>query len=182
MITNSSIPTPTNKIILYLGLDVHKDSIVIAIASSDGEVRFYGTVGGKLADLDRALKKIQKAHPHAELRFCSEAGPTGYSLYRHLTQRKFHCIVVAPSKTPRKTGERVKTDRRDALTLARSFRAGDLIDGHPGHRPRTQSVSENANKSKRGVTEAAGGCSLDDSMVSRPQFVSSRNPDGVADP
>ncbi len=70
------------KIILYLGLDVHKDSI--AIASSTGETRFYGTVGGKLADLDRALKKIQQASPGAELRFCYEAGPTGYSLCRHL--------------------------------------------------------------------------------------------------
>lgn len=118
------------KIILYLGLDVHKDSIAIAIASSVGETRFYGTVGGKLADLDRAIKKIQQASPNAELRFCYEAGPTGYSLCRHLQKRGFVCIVVAPSLTPRKPSDLIKNDRRDALTLARGYRAGELTAIH----------------------------------------------------
>lgn len=118
------------KIIHYLGMDVHKDSIALAIAPSSGEVRFYGTLGGKLADLDRAIKKLQKAAPHAELRFCYEAGPTGYALYRHLKKRGWVCLVVAPSLTPRKASDRIKTDRRDALTLARNYRAGELTAIH----------------------------------------------------
>lgn len=110
------------KIIYYIGLDVHKESITVAIASSTGELRLYGKIGGKLSDVDRLIRKLQKAHPGIELRFCYEAGPTGFALCRHLTQRKFHCIVVAPfcGSKPH------KTDKRDAQDLARSFRAGDL--------------------------------------------------------
>jgi len=122
LITHDRDQTPMKKIIYYIGMDVHKDSITICIASSEGEVRPYGTLGGKLQDVDRFIKKLQKAHPGVQLRFCYEAGPTGFTLCRHLTQRKFHCIVVAPSTAPK----RLKTDRRDAQGLARAFRAGDL--------------------------------------------------------
>jgi transposase len=119
-----------NKIIHYIGLDVHKDSISVAIAVAGGDVRHYGKIGGKLADIDKLIKQFQKADVHTELRFCYEAGPTGYGLHRHLTKRKFACIVVAPSLTPRKASDRVKNDRRDAQTLARLYRAGELTSIH----------------------------------------------------
>jgi transposase len=113
-----------SKIIHHLGLDVHKDSISVAIAEPSGEVRHYGTIGGKLADVDRLIKKLHK--PDVELRFCYEAGPTGYVLQRHLQQQGFQCHVVAPSLIPKKPSDRVKTNRRDCLNLARLFRAGEL--------------------------------------------------------
>ena len=86
------------KIIHYLGLDVHKDSITIAPADKE-EVRHYGKIAGKLADLDKLIKKLQKNSPEIELRFCYEAGPTGYGLYRHLNKRKFKCheVVALPT-------------------------------------------------------------------------------------
>ena len=113
-----------NKIIHYLGLDVHKDSVAVAIAVQDGEVRAYGNIGGKLADMDRLIKKLEK--PGIELRFCYEAGPTGYVLCRHLRQQGYICQIVAPSLIPRKASDHVKTNRRDATQVARLYRAGEL--------------------------------------------------------
>jgi transposase len=116
-----------SKIIHFIGLDVHKDSIAVSIAPSDSqEVRFYGNIGGRLDDVDRLVKKFQEAHPGVELRFCYEAGPTGYPLCRHLRKKKCVCEVVAPSLIPKKPGERVKTNRRDSVSIARLFRAGEL--------------------------------------------------------
>ncbi len=116
-----------SKIIHFLGLDVHKESVSVSIAPSDSaEVRHYGQIGGTLDDLDRLVKRLQAAHPAVELRFCYEAGPTGYPLCRHLRQKQFVCEVVAPSLIPKKPGDRVKTNRRDADQLARLFRAGEL--------------------------------------------------------
>lgn len=110
--------------IRYVGLDVHKDSISIAVAESgQSEVRFLGKIPSDWASLHKQLKKIGEDHA---LKLCYEAGPTGYHLYRRLTQEGYDCIVVAPSKIPRKPGDRVKNDRRDALQLARCLRAGDL--------------------------------------------------------
>jgi transposase len=115
------------RIIHFLGLDVHKESISVSIAPGDStEVRHYGQIGGGLDDVDRLVKKLQAAAPAAELRFCYEAGPTGYPLCRHLRKRGFVCEVVAPSLIPKKPGDRVKTNRRDADQLARLFRAGEL--------------------------------------------------------
>ena len=113
-----------NKIIHYQGFDVHKDSIAVSIAEQGGELRFYGNIGGKLADVDRLVKKLQK--PGVELRFCYEAGPTGYVLCRHLRKQGYICEVVAPSLIPKKPSDRVKTNRRDSTQLARLYRAGEL--------------------------------------------------------
>jgi transposase len=115
------------KIIHFLGLDVHKESVAVSIAPSNStELRHYGTIGGRLDDLDGVIKKLQAAAPDVELRFCYEAGPTGYPLCRHLRKQGFQCEVVAPSLIPKKASDRVKTNRRDSLQLARLFRAGEL--------------------------------------------------------
>jgi len=114
------------RITVHVGLDVHKDSIEIALAdgTQEGEVRHYGRIGGDLASLDRAVRQLGGAQ--RSLVFSYEAGPCGYAIYRHLTAQGHVCHVVAPSMTPRRPGERIKTDRRDCIKLARLARAGEL--------------------------------------------------------
>ena len=113
---------------LYLGLDVHKDSITIAIAMGgrNGEVRLYGTISNDLHAMEKALTKIRQAHGGARLEVCYEAGPCGFGIARRLAQLKVACLVVAPSMIPKRSGDRVKTDKRDARKLARLLRAGEL--------------------------------------------------------
>jgi len=113
---------------IFVGLDVHKDSIDIALVEADRKatVRFYGTIGGDLADLEKAVRKLRKAHPFAVFHFVYEAGPCGYDIYRHLTRAGYECMVVAPSMIPKRSGNRIKTDRRDAIMLASLHRAGEL--------------------------------------------------------
>jgi transposase len=111
------------KTVRFLGLDVHAETIAVAVAEADGTVRSLGTI----ANREEAVRKlVKKLGPVEHLRACYEAGPTGYVLYWQLTQLGVECIVIAPSLVPVKAGDRVKTDRRDAEKLARSFRSGDL--------------------------------------------------------
>ena len=114
-----------NKIVHYIGLDVHKDSIAVSIAPQNStEVRRYGIIGGTLQAIDNLLKKLSK--PEVELRFVYEAGPCGFVICRHLRNKGIHCDLVCPSLIPKKASDRVKTDRRDADQLARLYRAGEL--------------------------------------------------------
>src|SRR5437867_1506386 len=112
---------PTN--LRYLGLDVHAETIAVAVAERDGEVRPLGILPHRP---DAVTKLIRKLGPREHLRACYEAGPCGYVLYWQLTKLGVHCDVVAPTLVPTKPGDRVKTDRRDAAKLARCYRAGDL--------------------------------------------------------
>jgi len=119
------------KELLFLGLDVHAQNITLALAGSGaGEARHYGTIPNDLHALEKVFAKLRKAHPGVELRVCYEAGPTGFVLARRLGQLKIDCTVVAPSLIPVRAGERIKTDRRDALKLARLHRAGELTAVH----------------------------------------------------
>jgi transposase len=112
--------------ITYVGLDVHKESIVVAVAEGGlrGEVREYGRIANTATALDRLLRKL--GSEGMTLRFCYEAGPCGYGIQRRLSAQGHECAVVAPSLIPKRAGDRVKTDRRDAASLAKLHRAGEL--------------------------------------------------------
>src|SRR4030095_15107351 len=106
-----------------IGLDVHAETIAVAAAEPAGEVRSLGVIPNRIESIRKLVKKLG---PVKQLRVCYEAGPTGYVVYWQLTALGVKCEVVAPTLVPVRAGDRVKTDRRDALRLARSYRAGDL--------------------------------------------------------
>lgn len=111
---------------LFVGLDVSKLKISVATAGEarEGDVKFYGDIGAAPASVAVLLRKLGK--PGVRLRFCYEAGPTGYELYRQIRAAGHDCVVAAPSLIPTRPGDRVKTNRRDAVSLARFHRAGEL--------------------------------------------------------
>lgn len=107
----------------FLGLDVHAETIAVALAEPGrGEVRSLGIIPNELGSIRRLIQKLGKKN----LRACYEAGPTGFALYWQLAELGVECEVIAPTLVPKKAGDRIKTDRRDAAKLARCFRAGDL--------------------------------------------------------
>jgi transposase len=123
------------KSIMYVGLDVHKNTIDVALADGGrrDEVRHYGMISGDVASVDKLVRKLVSLG--RTLRFVYEAGPCGYEIYRHLTRQGYDCVVAAPSLIPKKSGDRIKNDRRDSIMLARLHRAGELT---PVYVPRSE--------------------------------------------
>jgi transposase len=107
----------------FLGLDVHAETIAVAIAEPDGSVRSLGTIANRAESIRKLIRRLG---PVEQLKVCYEAGPTGYVVYWQLAGLGVLCEVIAPTLMPTKPGDRVKTDRRDAERLARSYRSGDL--------------------------------------------------------
>ena len=111
----------------YVGLDVHKDTIAVAVAyPGRAEAVYHGEIAHTARAVKQLVSELYELTGGGLVKFCYEAGPCGYGLYRELLGMGVDCEVVAPSRIPRAPGERVKTDRRDALKLARLLRSGDL--------------------------------------------------------
>ena len=131
MLTHNPRATPRRQVmkksVKFIGLDVHKKAIAVAIAEEgrDKGVRYYGQIPNTMTALDGLVRKLCDDDT-VGLRFVYEAGPCGYGIYRHLKRNGLDCCVVAPSLIPKKSGDRVKNDRRDARNLARLHRAGEL--------------------------------------------------------
>jgi len=94
--------------------------VAVADGGRTGEVRFLGEIENKPAAIERTIRKLGKRY--SRLHFCFEAGPTGYGLYRQVRELGHDCMVVAPALIPKRSGERIKTNRGDAVTLARLHR------------------------------------------------------------
>lgn len=112
----------------YVGLDVHAETIAVGIADTNGDLRAYGNIPAHTVALDKLHRRLLE--DRSAVRYVYEAGPTGFALCRHLRSRGIVCEVVCPSLIPKRASDRVKTDRRDALGLARLFRANELTFIH----------------------------------------------------
>lgn len=117
-----------NDTTVFVGLDVHKESIVAAYAVGQGEILSLGDVGVRDCDIDKLCARMQSKA--SRVVWVYEAGPCGYGLHRYLTRKGFECMVCAPSLIAKKSGDKVKTDRRDAEKLVRLLRMGDLSRVH----------------------------------------------------
>src|SRR2546426_10617942 len=136
---------------MFVGMDVHKETIDVSIAEGarDGEVRHYGVIASDLEPLDKVVRALRA--PDRRLHFVYEAGPCGFGIHRHLTNRGEDCVVVSPSMIPKRSGDRVKTDRRDSQMLARL---------HRGRGPRAVYISHATGQAVRDLARAradAGG-------------------------
>ena len=111
--------------VVYVGLDVHKETIAVAVAHGDppAHVEHLGEIANRPEAIERLMQRLRARY---ELQVCYEAGPCGYAVYRQLRGLRVRCDVVAPSLVPQRPGDRVKTDRRDAMKLARLHRSGEL--------------------------------------------------------
>src|SRR5262245_21315902 len=111
---------------VFVGLDVHKDTISVAYAAggSTSPPHYVGQIGTRHSDVDKLVRRLKSHSP--KLVFAYEAGPCGYALHRYLTGKGLDCRVIAPSLIPKRPGDRVKTDRRDSVEIARLMRSGDL--------------------------------------------------------
>ena len=143
----------------WVGLDVHKETIAIAVA--DGHGSRPENVATIPNETRRLLKRLKKLGGPGRVRVCYEAGPTGFELYRQLCEQGYKCIVVAPSLVPRRSGDRIKTDRRDARNLARFYRSGDLTAIH---------VPEEETEAMRDLERARGDAKKAE-RVARQQLV-----------
>jgi len=117
---------------MFVGMDVHKESIDLSIAEEgrDGEVRHYGVIPGDLEAVAKVVRALRAAN--RRLRFVYEAGPCGFGLHRYLTAQGEDCVVVNPSSMPKRSGDRIKTDRRDSQMLARLHREFNVAAAETG--------------------------------------------------
>ena len=123
----ASAPGEAKQHAAYIGLDVHKETIAIAVAEPGrAEPLYRGEIANTPKKSEKLIAQLSERYDGGLLLFCYEAGPCGYGLYRQLIGSGHDCQVVAPSQIPKKAGDRIKTDRRDALKLARLLRSGDL--------------------------------------------------------
>src|SRR5882757_3728568 len=146
---------------VFVGIDTSKlrNAVAIAEGGRSGEVRYLGEIETTEAATSKLVKKL--AAPHRRLTFCYEAGPTGYGLHRLIKTLGHECVVVAPSLIPKKAGDRVKTNRRDALDLAKLLRAGQLT---------AVWVPDARHEAMRDLTRARGAAVID--LRSKRQHVS----------
>jgi transposase len=127
--TTLKSPAVTQSIIRHIGLDVHKDTIAVAVAEEGGEPYFLKTISHDLHAVEKLVRELREGGRYA-LRMCYEAGPTGYVLARRLKAWDIECLVLSPTHIPKASGDKIKTDRRDAVKLARFLRSGDARGIH----------------------------------------------------